>query len=135
MLPVYLFDTNAVSDAMMNHPKIKAKMAGQPGQLITSVIVSGEIGYGLERLPAGKRRNDLKSKAVRVLAALPSEPVTLPTANLYATVRRAVELQGLTMDDNDLWIAATALNRGAVLVSRDKGFAQVPGLQVEDWTA
>jgi predicted nucleic acid-binding protein len=37
------------------------------------------------------------------------------------------------MDDNDLWIAATALHLGAILVSRDKMFAYVPGLQVVDW--
>ena len=55
MLPVYLFDTNAVSDAMVDKPKIKARIASQPGRLITSVVVCGEIGYGLKRLPPGKR--------------------------------------------------------------------------------
>ncbi len=134
MSPVFLFDTNAVSDVMVDHPKIKAKMTSQPGRLITSVIVCGEIRYGLERLPAGKRRNDLSAKAVLVLAALPCEPVTEPAANLYAQIRRAVELKGLILDDNDIWIAATALVLGAVVVSRDQGFALVPGLQVEDWT-
>jgi tRNA(fMet)-specific endonuclease VapC len=134
MPPLYLLDTNAVSDVMADHLKIKAKIASQPGRLVTSVIVRGEIRYGLERLPAGKRRRDLKAKADVVLATLPGEPVTETAADIYATMRRAVELLGLSLDDNDLWIAATALAIGAVLVTRDQDFGQVPGLQLEDWT-
>jgi predicted nucleic acid-binding protein len=40
----------------------------------------------------------------------------------------------LTLDENDLWIAATARALGAVLVSRDADFARVDGLSTEDWT-
>jgi predicted nucleic acid-binding protein len=134
MPPLYLLDTNAVSDVMADHPNIKAKIASQPGRLVTSVVVRGEILYGIERLPAGKRRSDLKTKADVVLATLPSEPVTDPAADIYATIRRAVELLGVALDDNDLWIASTALAIGAVLITRGKDFGQIPGLQVEDWT-
>ena len=134
MPPIYLLDTNAISDLMADHPRAQAKVASQPGLLVTSVIVRGEILYGLERLPAGKRRANLKAKADLVLAGVPCEPVSEPAANRYALIRRAVENLGLTLDDNDLWIAATVLTMRAVLVTRDKDFGRVPGLQVEDWT-
>jgi predicted nucleic acid-binding protein len=39
------------------------------------------------------------------------------------------------MDENDLWIAATALALGATLVSRDGDFKQIDGLSVENWAA
>jgi predicted nucleic acid-binding protein len=42
--------------------------------------------------------------------------------------------QGLILEDDDLWIAATALTPGAVLVARDHTFTRIAGLQVEDWT-
>jgi predicted nucleic acid-binding protein len=45
-----------------------------------------------------------------------------------------LESQGLNLDDNDLWIAATALTLGNLLVTRDQIFSQVPTLQVEDWS-
>ena len=133
-MPIYLLDTNAISDLMADQPRAKAKVASQPGQLVTSVIVRGEILYGLERLPPGKRRAKVKAKADLVLAGLACEPVVEAAADHYARIRRAVENLGLSVDDNDLWIAATVLTIGAVLVSRDKDFGQVPGLQVEDWT-
>lgn len=133
-MALYLLDTNAVSDAIREHPRIKVRLAAQPGELAISVTVLGEIRYGLERLPAGKRRDALEIKAQRVLAALPCTVVTEEAANTYARIRRAVEIEGLALDDNDLWIAATALTLPAVLVSRDSDFARVPNLEVQDWT-
>jgi len=134
MPPVYLFDTNTVSAVMADHPKVKARLSHQAGQVDTCAIVRGEIRYGLERLPTGKRRANLETKANAVFATLPIEPVTPAAADIYGTIRRSLELKGHTLSDNDLWIAATALSLGAVLVSNDQAFCHVPGLSVEDWT-
>jgi tRNA(fMet)-specific endonuclease VapC len=134
MPPLYLFDTNTVSAVMADHPKVKARLSLQPGQVVTCAIVRGEIRYGLERLPAGKRRANLEAKANTVFATLPIEPVTPAAADIYGTIRRSLELKGHSFSDNDLWIAATALSVSAVLVSNDQAFTQVPGLSVEDWT-
>ncbi len=38
------------------------------------------------------------------------------------------------MDENDLWIAATALSLGATLVTRDSDYEGIEGLQIEDWS-
>jgi predicted nucleic acid-binding protein len=43
----YLFDANAVSDAMKGQPNLVAKVAAKHGSVVTSVIVKGEIHYGL----------------------------------------------------------------------------------------
>ena len=42
----------------------------------------------------------------------------------------ARQQRGLTLDENDLWLAATALALGATLVSRDRGFGGIEGLPV-----
>ena len=65
---------------------------------------------------------------------MPSEPIITPVAQAYGHLKVTLEAQGLNLEDNDLWIAATALTQGAILVSRDQIFTRVPGLQVEDWT-
>lgn len=134
MSPLYLLDANAISDAMKGQTNLVGKLASKSGVVITSVIVQGEIHYGLDLLPLGKRRTDLEAKATSVLGSLSAEPVTETVATHYATIRSTLEKQGLVLGDNDVWIAATALNLGAILVSRDQGFQKVPGLVVEDWT-
>src|SRR5712691_12598 len=129
-----LLDTNAVSDLMRDHPPIKARIATHPDPIATSVVVVGEIRYGLERLPTGKKRTDLEARAQNILAALRIEPVTEPIANTYGRLKASLESQGLNLDDNNLWIAATAITYGNLLVTRDQIFAQIPSLQVEDWS-
>jgi predicted nucleic acid-binding protein len=129
-----LLDTNAVSDLMRDHPQVKARVARYLDPLMTSVIVVGEIRYGLSRLPPGRKRNDLEVRARNILAAIPAQSVTSPIAEAYGQLKAALEAQGLNLEDNDLWIAATALAMSAVLVTRDHIFTRVPSLQVEDWT-
>jgi tRNA(fMet)-specific endonuclease VapC len=135
MPPIYLFDTNTVSAVMADNPKVKARLAMQPTQVVTCAIVRGEIRYGLERLPVGKRRANLEAKAITVLATLPMEPITEAAADIYGTIRRGLELRGPNVSDNDHWIAAAALSLGAALVSNDQIFTNVPGLVTEDWTS
>jgi tRNA(fMet)-specific endonuclease VapC len=84
--------------------------------------------------PKLKARLSLQPGASAVFATLPIEPITPAAADAYGTIRRSLELKGHTLSDNDLWIAATALSLGAVLVSNDQAFGHVSGLSVEDWT-
>lgn len=129
-----VLDTNAVSDFMRDNPRVKARAAHFSGRLVTSVVVLGEIRYGLERLPSGKKRSDLEAQAQAILMSLPCEPITEQVAETYGRLKSSLESRGLNLEDNDLWIAATALTLGAIIVTRDQAFAQIPGLQVEDWT-
>jgi hypothetical protein len=70
-----LLDTNAVSDLMRDHSKVKTRVGSHPDPVLTSVVVSGEIRYGLSRLPPGKKRNDLEARALRILVAFRIEAV------------------------------------------------------------
>jgi tRNA(fMet)-specific endonuclease VapC len=50
--------------------------------------------------------------------------------------RRALHLTKLGFSDNDLWIAASALERNAVVVSEDPDFQRMAALEsfeVENW--
>jgi tRNA(fMet)-specific endonuclease VapC len=134
---VYLLDTNAFSDLMRDHSAVDARLASvqSTGQVAICSVVRGEIQYGIQRLPLGKRRRELATKASELFAVIPCEPVPEVAGDHYATVKLSRQQKGLALDENDLWIAATALALGAVLVSRDSDFRQIEGLNVEDWTA
>ncbi len=55
--------------------------------------------------------------------------ISKPIAWKYAQLSRDLRKQGSRIGDNDLWIAATAIDSGAPLVTRDnRHFPRVAGL-------
>ena len=128
----YLLDTNAISDLMRAAPRIENWMAGldQGDRVVTCTIVRGEVLFGIARLPAGRRRTELVETGRQFLATLRCEPVPERAGDFYAAVKLDRQQRGLTLDENDLWIAATALALGAALVSRDSDFKGIDGLPV-----
>lgn len=59
----------------------------------------------------------------------------LPFDDAAATVFAALVVQRLRVRTMDLRIAAIALARGLVVLTRNTSdFSRVPGLEVEDWT-
>src|SRR5271163_41982 len=104
----YLLDTNAISDLMRAVPRIGTWMAGlnQDDRVVTCAIVRGEILFGIARLPPGRRRTELEETGRQFLAAIPCEPIPERAGDYYAAVKLARQDGGLTLDENDLWVAA-----------------------------
>jgi predicted nucleic acid-binding protein len=128
----YLLDTNAISDLMRAAPRIESWLTGldRGDRVVTCTVVRGEILFGIARLPKGKRRTELEETGSRFLAVLHCEPIPERAGDFYAAVKLARQGRGLALDENDLWVAATALALGATLVSRDADFAGIDGLPV-----
>ena len=55
------------------------------------------------------------------------------TALYYAQVSTDLERKGKIIPENDIWIAAAALECGMPLVTRDAHFQHVTGLQLLHW--
>jgi predicted nucleic acid-binding protein len=102
----------------------------QTDRVVTCTIVRGEILFGIARLPLGKRRTELEETGQQFLAAIRCEPVPERAGDFYAAVKLARQQGGLTLDENDLWVAATTLALGATLVTRDSDFGRIEGLTV-----
>ncbi len=127
----YLLDTNVISDLARNP---KGAVAGRlieidPEDVVTSVIVSCEVLFGLEKTPG---RNAARS--AEFLETLTVLPVDQAVARPYARIRHALSGNGKQISPNDMLIAAHAVALGAVLVTaNEREFARVPGLKVENW--
>ena len=132
----YLLDTNALSDIVADNPQFAGRIAAlQPNDRIRlCTIVRGEALFGVGKLPAGKRRTEIERKLYAALAGIPCEAVPPAAGDEYAKVKLARQQLGRPLDENDCWIAATALSLSAVLVTRDCDFAGIDGLTVEDWS-
>jgi len=127
-----MLDTNIVSDAV-KHPdgSVAHRLADLlPGQATVSVVVEGELRYGIARAAATavERRVDALLRHVATL------DLTQAVARRYGTVRAELARQGTPIGMNDLWIAAHALEAGLTLVTdNEREFRRVPGLMVENW--
>lgn len=133
---LYLFDTNALSDYMAGHPRLRIRVASLTAadEAVICTIVRGEILFGIQRLPTGSRRAQLEGAANGAFQGFRCLAIPESAADAYATFKLACQRTGIAMDDNDLWIAATTVAEGAVLVTRDKDFSRFPSLALQDWT-
>lgn len=129
---IYLLDTNAISALMREDTRMAAWLSSllADDRAVINTITRGEILFGLGRLAQGRRRAELEAKAQKVFAALPCEPIPPAAGDLYASLKLVQQSRGLPLDENDLWIAATALAINATLVSRDSDFQAIEGLAV-----
>ncbi len=133
---IYLLDSSVVSDMIRENPHVGARfeMLASSDRVAICTIVRGEILFGIRRLPAGRKKQELEIKAADVFSRLICEPLSGEVGDAYADIKAIQQRRGLALNDNDLWIAATALCLQATIVTRDKDFFRVDGLVVEDWT-
>jgi tRNA(fMet)-specific endonuclease VapC len=130
--PLYLLDTNAVSHAAKHpHGPVADRMSQLlPGQAVITVLVEGELRYGIAKagIPAIEQRVNL------MLARIPILELDSGIAKRYGLLRADLAKKGTPIGMNDLWIAAHALTAGLTVVTDNENeFSRVPGLLFENW--
>lgn len=123
----WLLDTNVLSELRRPQPdaRVVRFVASQPlDQLYTSAVVFAEIRFGIERVADASKRSALHDWLTHQLRpqfddrVLPvSEDVMFRWRLLVDEGRKA----GHTFSQPDLIIAATALQHGLTVVTRDVG--------------
>jgi len=127
-----MLDTNAVSDLVRNPRGSIAESVRKVGieNVSASIIVAGEIAFGLENHRGDRLRKNVES----ILSSLNIVPMEEPVDLHYGLVRAALKRAGTPIGPNDIWIAAHALALGATLVTdNEREFSRVPGLKIENW--
>jgi predicted nucleic acid-binding protein len=129
---VYLLDTSVIGALMRADARMATWLSsiGADDRVAICTIAPGEILFGLERLAPGRRRTELDGKARKLFAAIPCESIPPAAGDVYANIKVSQQRRGLSLDENDLWMAATALALSAILVSRDSDFQVIEGLSV-----
>lgn len=134
----YLLDATTCSHLMVDDPTVMARLDAltNADYYFTIPIVCGEIQYGIERLETGRKRRELSERADYLFHEVPCEAIPREAGNYYAQLKRQSERQGTPLENNDLWIASTALVFDAVLVTSDSDFRRLQGLfglKLENW--
>lgn len=110
-------------------PAITFARANDETVLFVPWIVKGEFLRGA--LAAGHACDVIKSFLAHFKTVFPTEDTIRTYAEVYAWLKSRNQMIGMA----DLWIAASTLERGARLISRNtREFRRVPNLCVLDYT-
>lgn len=130
----YLVDANVLRETTRPdpNPEVIAWLREHERNIVVAPVVLGEIRFGILLLPPGKRRVGLEQwfdGAVRRIQCLAWEASTgLQWAQLVADLRQS----GRSMPIKDSLIAATALENGLTVVTRNRRDFEKAGVDVLD---
>lgn len=83
----YLLETSTCSFLMAGVPSVTAcfeSLSDLDDYLFTCAIVRGEILFGIQRLPIGRRRQVLEQQAINLFERLPCLAIPKEAADSYA---------------------------------------------------
>jgi tRNA(fMet)-specific endonuclease VapC len=125
----YLLDTNIVIGLFANSPEIVEKFS-QTDQIYVPCIVIGELCYGAEKSRRPEENIERVDDFERSNIILKCDG---NTAKYYGAVKDRLRKKGRPIPENDIWIAATALQYNLILITRDEHFREVENLKTEKW--
>ncbi|GEA19149.1 ribonuclease VapC2 [Moorella sp. E306M] len=125
----YLLDTNIVIALFAGEPSIIEKL-DMENKVFIPAIVLGELYFGA--LKSRKVENN-----ILLIDSLAAESMILAcdknTAKYYGRIKNNLKKKGKPIPENDIWIAAVALQHNLILVSRDTHFKEIDDLTMETW--
>lgn len=125
----YLLDTNIIIALFADEEAVKNNLA-QANEVFIPSNAIGELYYGA--IKSGRVQTNL----ARVDELITNSTVldcNAETARQYGDIKNQLRLKGRPLPENDIWIAAIALQHNLVLVTHDANFQQVENLQSVNW--
>ena len=96
-------------------------------EVLLPAVVLGELRFGAAR---SGRPAENHARVDVLLAGCRLLPVPAATCDRHATVRLGLKQQGTPIPANDVWIAASRVEHGVPMATRDGHMNQVPGLTI-----
>jgi tRNA(fMet)-specific endonuclease VapC len=124
-----ILDTNGLS-AVADGDAALEPILRQASEIAVPVIVLGEYRYGIQQSRDRQRYEQWLTESLPNFRVLDVDDAT---AISYATVRHELKRAGTPIPSNDAWIAALCRQHAFSLLSRDRHFDLVRGLERIDW--
>ena len=127
----YIIDTNTCIEYFKHRHGVPERMNQVSlDDLCISEVTIAELLYGAVHSKSVDRHLREVRELQRDITILPISD----TLDDYADIRHALTSQGLTVEDFDILIGATARHYGLIAVTDNlKHFDSMPGVQTENW--
>jgi tRNA(fMet)-specific endonuclease VapC len=124
-----LLDTNIVIALFAGDTAVRDNLA-RAEEVFVPGIALGELYFGARK--SGRVKENLDR-----IDEFAAESVVLEcntgTARRYGEVKHALRAKGHPIPENDIWIAAIALQHNVTLITRDTHFGEIESLRVAAW--
>ena len=123
-----VLDTNIYSDYAEGVPETVDFMATHGEHLYIPSVVLGELQFGFMK---GKRQRFNEKHLETFINRLKVEiiPVDAGVARKFAIIFLSLQKKGTKIPINDVWIAASCMEIGGTLLTRDKHFEVVDQIE------
>ena len=128
MTPQVALDTNAYKVLRENNPKVVAAIHNS-STVGLPIIVLGELYFGFEN---GTKReaNMLELRKFLNISSLMILHIDNDTARIFGEIAAELAQIGKPIQQNDIWIAALCKQYSYTLITADKGFQHIRGLDI-----
>ena len=116
-----VLDTNAYCDYAEGRFETVNIMATHGESIFIPAVVLGELSYGFRK---GRQRAFNEEKLQEVISLLQIEilNITAEVASKYGKIYLSLVKKGRLIPINDVWIAASCMDIGGTLLTRDRHF-------------
>ena len=123
-----VLDTNIYCDYAEGLPHIVDTIATYGEELYLPALVIGELTYGFLK---GRRQEFNERKLRQFISVLKVEVinVTADVARKYGLIFTSLRNKGKKIPTNDVWIAASCMDVGGTLLTRDRHFTYVEQIE------
>lgn len=124
-----LLDTDIIIALFADEAAVKNNLT-RVDEVFIPAIAIGELYFGAWK--SGRPEENIK----RIDGLMASSIILgcdTDTARRYGEIKHSLRLKGRPLPENDIWIAAIALQHHLVLATRDEHFSDIDSLAVVTW--
>lgn len=139
MKPIYLLDTNVISEFTKRKPNksVMEKIIEHDGLCAICSTVWQESIFGLTAMPEGRRKKMMEDYLLEIRKSFEIIPYDSFAAQLCGEIRAKCKEAGSSAPFFDSQIAATAIANNMILITHNtEGYAALQEnsmLRIEDW--
>ncbi len=124
-----ILDTNAIS-ALAEQDKAIIGLVQEAPRVTITIISLGEYAFGISQ---SRHRAELEAWLDALLLKVDVLLLEQKTLPFYAELRARLKVAGTPIPANDCWMAALAQQHRLPIVSQDRHFDSVNGIQRIGW--